>query len=142
MTKNFIEFVRSYYNSPDEFIPLHTPIFQGNEIAYVTDAILSTFVSSVGAFVDRFEEMMKSITGARYAIATVNGTAALHIALHSIGVGFEDEVITQSLSFVATANAIRYTRASPIFIDVDLDSMSLSPEALNQFLESSYFTFP
>ncbi|MCT8332182.1 LegC family aminotransferase [Leptospira sp. 85282-16] len=136
MIKSFLDLVRDHYNSADEFIPLHAPVFRGNEIHYVTETIKSTFVSSVGAYVDQFEVMMKSITGAKYAIATVNGTAALHIALHSIGVSSGDEVITQALSFVATANAIRYTGADPVFLDVDLDSMSLSPVALLAFLES------
>jgi perosamine synthetase len=136
MTKEFIEFVRNYFQVPHDFIPLHAPVFRGREIEYLTDSINSTFVSSVGAYVDRFEEMMRSITGANYAVATVNGTAALHIALHSAGIGVGDEVITQPLSFVATANAIRYTGADPVFVDVDLDSMSLSPNALLKFLES------
>ncbi|PJZ36155.1 aminotransferase DegT [Leptospira levettii] len=136
MIKSFLDLVRDHYNSPDEFIPLHAPVFRGNEIHYVTETIKSTFVSSVGAYVDQFEVMMKSITGAKYAIATVNGTAALHIALHSLGVSAGDEIITQALSFVATANAIRYTGADPVFLDVDLDSMSLSPIALLLFLES------
>lgn len=136
MIKSFLDLVRVHYNSADEFIPLHAPVFRGNEINYVTETIKSTFVSSVGAYVDQFEVMMKSITGAKYAIATVNGTAALHIALHSLGVSSGDEVITQALSFVATANAIRYTGANPVFLDVDLDSMSLSPVALLAFLES------
>ncbi|GBF41332.1 UDP-4-amino-4-deoxy-L-arabinose--oxoglutarate aminotransferase [Leptospira ellinghausenii] len=136
MIKSFLDLVRDHYNSADDFIPLHAPVFRGNEIHYVTETIKSTFVSSVGAYVDQFEVMMKSITGAKYAVATVNGTAALHIALHSLGVSSGDEVITQALSFVATANAIRYTGADPVFLDVDLDSMSLSPEALLVFLES------
>lgn len=136
MIKSFLDLVRDHYNSADEFIPLHAPVFRGNEIHYVTETIKSTFVSSVGAYVDQFEVMMKSITGAKYAIATVNGTAALHISLHSLGVSSGDEVITQALSFVATANAIRYTGADPVFLDVDLDSMSLSPVALLAFLES------
>lgn len=139
MIDDFIKLVREYYKSPEEFIPLHAPVFRGREIEYLTDTIHSTFVSSVGAYVDRFEEMIKSITGARYAISTVNGTSALHIALFSIGVGEGDEVITQPLSFVATANAIRYTGAEPVFVDVDLDTMSLSPSALSQFLELNCF---
>ncbi|TGL45832.1 LegC family aminotransferase [Leptospira perdikensis] len=137
MINDFIELVRKHYDSPSEFIPLHAPVFKGNELKYVTETIQSTFVSSVGAFVDQFEKVMVDLTGAKYAVATVNGTAALHIALHSIGVTFGDEVITQALSFVATANAIRYTGADPVFVDVDLDSMGLSPSALLNFLESS-----
>ena len=137
MIDEFINLVRNHYNSKEEFIPLHAPVFKGNEVKYVTDTIHSTFVSSVGSYVDRFEEMIKTITGSKYAIATVNGTSALHIALHAIGIGYGDEVITQALCFVATANAIRYTGADPIFLDVDLDSMSLSPVSVLQFLETN-----
>jgi perosamine synthetase len=136
MISPFVNFIRDHYQvSESDFIPLHAPIFQGNEKKYLLDTIDSTFVSSVGAYVDRFEEMMKSITGAKYAIATVNGTAGLHISLHVLGIGNRDEVITQALSFVATANAIKYTGADPVFLDVDRDSMSLSPQALGIFLE-------
>lgn len=136
MIHSFIKFIREHYQASEtDFIPLHAPIFQGNEKKYLLDTIDSTFVSSVGAYVDRFEEMMKSITGAKYAIATVNGTAGLHICLHVLGIGNLDEVITQALSFVATANAIKYTGADPVFLDVDRDSMSLSPQALGIFLE-------
>jgi perosamine synthetase len=137
MIKEFIELVRNHYESSEDFIPLHAPVFRGNEIEYVTDTIRSTFVSSVGAYVDQFEDMVKTITGAKYAIATVNGTAALHIALHAIGISYGDEVITQALSFVATANSIKYTGADPVFLDVDDDSMSLSPKALFGFLEKN-----
>lgn len=126
--------IRSLYGA-EGFIPLHAPRFDGNEKQYVLDCIDSTFVSSVGAYVDRFEAMMREITGARYAIATVNGTAALHMALILAGVADDDEVITQPLSFVATCNAIAYERAHPVFIDVDRDSLSLSPAALRDFLQ-------
>ncbi len=135
MLPEFIDLVRRYYKAGNEdFIPLHAPIFNGNEINYITDTIKSTFVSSVGPYVDRFEAMIRDTTGSKYAIATVNGTSALHVALHSLGVGIGDAVITQALSFVATANAVMYTGANPIFLDVDLDSMSLSPVALERFL--------
>lgn len=137
MFEKFITFIRDYYQIEKELIPLHAPFFNGNEKKYVIETIDSTFVSSVGAFVDKFEEMMKQITGAEFAVATVNGTSALHIALHSIGVSYNDEVITQPLSFVATTNAISYTGAKPVFLDVDKDTMSLSPEALQKFLEKN-----
>src|SRR6056297_1984726 len=111
--ENTVSFIRKQFNTPEAFIPLHEPRFIGKEQEYVADAIESTFVSSVGAYVDKFEKMMCDITGAKYAIATVNGTSALHIALLLAGVKRNDEVITQPLTFVATANAIAYTGASP-----------------------------
>ena len=126
-------FVRELYGS-EGFIPLHSPVFLGREKEYLNDCVDSTFVSSVGAYVDRFEGLMREITGARYAIATMNGTAALHLSLVLAGVGRDDEVITQPLSFVATCNAIAYQQAHPVFVDVDKDTLSLSPSALEQFL--------
>jgi len=132
--ENTVSFIRKQFNTPEAFIPLHEPRFIGKEQEYVADAIESTFVSSVGAYVDKFEKMMCDITGAKYAIATVNGTSALHIALLLAGVKRNDEVITQPLTFVATANAIAYTGASPIFVDVDRDTMGLSPSSLKNFL--------
>jgi aminotransferase in exopolysaccharide biosynthesis len=134
MFNEVIKYIKSQFKS--DFIPLHTPIFIGNEKKYLNECIDSTFVSSVGKFVDRFEVMIQEITGAKYAVATVNGTAALHIALHSIGVSKEDEVLTQPLSFVATCNAISYTGASPVFIDVDMDTMGMSAESLSTFLST------
>ncbi len=133
MYSNFVELVQRIYNTK-EFIPLHEPRFIGNEKKYINDCIDSTFVSSVGKYVDRFEQMIAEYTGAKYAIATVNGTAALHIALLLSGVNREDEVITQPLTFIATANAISYTGAKPVFIDVDKDTMGLSPTKLEEFL--------
>ena len=132
--KEITQFVRQQFNVPDAFIPLHVPRFEGNEKQYVMDAIDSTFVSSVGAYVDKFEEMMCDITGAKYAVATVNGTSALHISMILAGVKPGDEVITQPLTFVATANAISYTGAKPVFVDVDRDTMGLSPSKLKRFL--------
>ncbi|GAQ14826.1 bacillosamine/Legionaminic acid biosynthesis aminotransferase PglE [Myroides odoratimimus] len=129
-----IDFVRDIYKT-DKFIPLHEPRFRGNEKQYVLDTIDSTFVSSVGAYVDKFEVMMQDITTAKKAIAVVNGTASLHIAMQLAGVAYGDEVITQALTFVATANAIAYIGAKPIFVDVDLDTMGLSPKAVEAFLE-------
>jgi len=130
----FVEFVRDQYKTTD-FIPLHEPRFQGNEKKYVMETIDSTFVSSVGAYVDKFEEMMANISQTKQAIAVVNGTAALQVALRLAGVKQGDEVLTQALTFVATANAITYNNAAPVFLDVDLDTMGLSPKAVEAFLE-------
>jgi perosamine synthetase len=132
---NIISFIRSTFKTPEEFIPLHVPYFGGNERKYVLDTIDSTFVSSVGEYVNRFERMMADLTGAKYAIATVNGTTALHLALILAGVKPGDEVITQPLTFVATANAITHAGAIPVFVDVDLDTMGMSPAALEAFLD-------
>ncbi|NEU10289.1 LegC family aminotransferase [Flavihumibacter sp. R14] len=120
-----------------EFIPLHAPVFAGNERNYVLDAIDSTYVSSVGTYVNRFESMMVEITGAKYAIATVNGTSSLHVALLLSGLQPEDEVLSQALTFVATANAISYIGSKIVFIDVDRDTLGMSPSALRIFLETS-----
>ncbi len=136
MFEPFVQFVRQTFGAPESFIPLHEPRFTGNEKAYVVDAIDSTFVSSVGRYVDRFEEQIREYTGARYAVATVNGTASLHMALLLAGVEPGDLVLTQPLSFVATSNAIAYTGAEPCFVDIDLDTLSLSPDALTDFLKS------
>lgn len=132
--QSIIDFIQNSFNTK-EFIPLHEPRFRGNEKKYLLDTIDSTFVSSVGAYVDRFEEMMQDITGTAKAVATVNGTSALQVALRLAGVKDNEEVITQALTFVATANAIAYSGATPIFIDVDLDTMGLSPKAVSNFLE-------
>jgi perosamine synthetase len=134
-----IKFIRSKFNEPKEFIPLHAPHFGGKEKEYVLDTIESTFVSSVGAYVNRFEDMMKEITGAKYAIATVNGTTALHLSLIMAGVQRDEIVITQALTFVATANAISHLGATPVFVDVDLDTMGLSPDALERYLKEETF---
>ncbi|UKJ08227.1 LegC family aminotransferase [Solitalea lacus] len=136
MYKPVVDFIRSHYQT-DNFIALHEPVFIGNERAYVLETIDSTFVSSVGKFVDRFEEMIREYTGAKYAVATVNGTAALHMAMLVAGVNSNDLVITQSLSFIATCNAISYLNAEPVFVDVDLKTLSLSPEKLEVFLNEN-----
>lgn len=129
-----ISFVRDQYKT-DQFIPLHEPRFRGNEKKYLLDTIDSTFVSSVGAYVDKFEEMMQKITGTSKAVALVNGTSSLQVALRLAGVNSGDEVITQALTFIATANAIAYNNATPVFLDVDLDTMGLSPKAVADFLD-------
>ncbi len=115
-------------------VPLHRPIFVGNERQYLVDCIDSNFVSSVGAKVTEFEERIAAF-GVRYAVATVNGTAALHMALQLAGVGPDEEVITQALTFVATCNVTRYCGAWPVFVDLDCDTLGLSPTALRAFLE-------
>ncbi len=132
--QKIVDFIKQTFNT-DEFIPLHEPKFIGNEKKYLNDCIDSTFVSSVGKYVDRFEKEFASYVGAKYAVATVNGTAALHIALKLVDVKENDEVITQPLTFIATCNAISYCGAKPIFVDVDLDTMGLSPKSLKNFLE-------
>lgn len=132
-----IKFIRKKFNSPKGFVPLHEPRFRGNEKKYINECIDTTFVSSVGKFVTRFEEMIAEFTGAKHAIAVVNGTAALHMALLLSNVKSEDEVITQALTFIATVNAISYVGAKPIFVDVDLDTMGLSPVALEKFLSEN-----
>jgi perosamine synthetase len=133
MYDDFIDFVRKLYNTEDP-VPLHAPRFFGNEKKYIAQAIDSTFVSSVGEFVDRFERRFADYVGSRFAIATGNGTAALHIALKLAGVGPGDEVITQPLTFVATCNAIVYCGAMPVFVDVDPQTMGISAEKLEEFL--------
>jgi perosamine synthetase len=139
MSDNFqevINFIRNLYQTPD-FIALHEPKFPGNEKAYLIDCIDSTFVSSIGKYVDRFEQLVAEYTGVKYAIATVNGTAALHIALKLSGVSQGDEVITQPLSFIATCNAISYCGAKPVFVDVDLETLGMSPVSLRAFLDEN-----
>ncbi|EJL6277725.1 LegC family aminotransferase [Vibrio cholerae] len=131
-----VEFVRDQYQT-QEFIPLHAPTFTGNEKAYVMETIDSTFVSSVGKFVDEFERKMEAFTGSARAVATVNGTAALHTALYMAGVERGDLVITQALTFVATCNALYHMGAEPIFVDVSPVSLGLCPKAVNAFLEEN-----
>ena len=131
-----IDFIRSLYPNR-EIVPLHEPYFGGNEKRYVLDCIESTFVSSVGKYVDRFEEMIRDFTGAKYAIATVNGTAALHIALKLAGVQQGDLVITQPLTFVATCNAITYCGAEPVFVDIDSETLGMSPDSLESWLNQN-----
>ena len=128
------KFVREIYG--DEPIPLHRPIFCGNEKSYLADCIDSNFVSSAGELVCEFERKVASFTGARNAVAVVNGTNALQVALVLAGVRVQDEVLTQALTFVATCNAISYVGADPVFIDVDKDTLGMSPAFLRSFLES------
>jgi len=135
MYNNLISFIRRTFKESEAFIPLHEPIFFGNEKKYLIDAVDSTFVSSVGAYVDKFEDMMCEITGAKYAIALVNGTNALHLSLLLAGVEKDDEVLVQSLTFIATANAISYCNATPNFVDVDKETLGLSPSLLKEYLD-------
>ena len=135
MFENVINFIQETYQTKN-FIPLHEPKFDGNEKKYLNECIDSTFVSSVGKFVDEFEEKIADYTGAKYAVATSNGTSALHTSLLLANVDQNNEVITQPLTFVATCNAISYCGAQPIFLDVDKDTMGLSPSALKYFLEN------
>jgi len=133
MFDSLISFVRDQYRT-DGFIPLHAPVFRGRERELVLDTIESTFVSSVGTYVDRFEKDMATFTASPRAVAVMNGTAALHIALKLADVVPGDLVVTQSLTFVATCNAIAYCSAEPLFVDVDRHTLGLSPTALDAWL--------
>ena len=134
--KEIITFIRKLYGT-EEFIPLHVPFFLGNEKTYLNECIDTGFVSSVGEFVNRFEEMIKEITGAKYAVAAVNGTAAIHAALHLLETGPGDLVLTQPLTFVATANAVAYCGAEPVFIDVSEETLGMDPEKLRLWLQEN-----
>jgi aminotransferase in exopolysaccharide biosynthesis len=134
MFNEFIQFVRSWYEASG-FIPLHAPHFDKLDRKYVLDAIDSTYVSSVGEYVNRFERELAAYVGAKRAVATVNGTSALQVALRLAGVKTGDEVITQPLTFIATVNAIVYNNAHPVFVDVDLETLGLCPDALSAFLD-------
>lgn len=130
--KKITDFIHDLYGAPE--VPLHTPCFIGNEKKYLAECVDTTFVSSVGQFVDRFEEKMAQYTGAARAVTCVNGTNALHLALLLVGVVRGDEVLTQALTFIATCNAIRYIDAHPVFLDVDQSTMGLSPDAMREWL--------
>lgn len=132
--QKIIHFIRKQFNG-QENIALHQPFFGGKEKEYLLECIDSTFVSSVGPFVDRFEREITRYSGTDYAVAVVNGTAGLQVALQLVGVQQGDEVITQALSFIATSNAIHFAGANPVYIDVDYDTMGMSPKNLNIFLE-------
>ncbi len=131
-----VAFIRQWYGA-DEFLPLHAPVFNGHEKDYLNECIDSTFVSSVGKFVDEAEKKFAEAVGAKYAVAVVNGTSALHLALRIAGAEPGDEVITQPLTFVATCNAIRYQQAQPVFVDVSKTTLGLSAEALEAFLNEN-----
>jgi aminotransferase in exopolysaccharide biosynthesis len=137
MFEEIISFIRVLFGSKDGFIPLHVPTFSGNEKKYLEKCIDTSFVSSVGEYVDTFERQMAAYTGSKRAIVCVNGTSALHLALKIAGVNSGDEVITQPLTFIATVNAINYTGADPVFMDVDKDTLGLSPEKLDIWLKKN-----
>ena len=126
--------LKNVLGTAKDLIPLHEPEFIGNESALVQDCLNSTFVSSVGKYVDQFEAMLADYTGAKHAVAVVNGTAALHIALKLAGVQPEDEVLMPALSFVAAANAVAHCGAVPHFVDSSLDTMGMDPIALSEYL--------
>lgn len=134
--QNVVSHIQGQFSGKD-FIPLHAPIFAGNEKKYLLDTIDSTFVSSVGAYVNKFEEMMCEVTGAKYSIAIVNGTNALHMGLILADVNGNDEVLSQSLTFIATCNAISYIGAKPVFIDVDRDTLGMSPDSMSAYLDQN-----
>ena len=136
MYHDVVSFIHELYGT-EGMVPLHVPTFRGNEKKYLNECIDTTFVSSVGKFVDRFEEMMVEYTGTQKAVVCVNGTNALHMAMLLVGVESEDEVITQALTFIATCNAISYIGAHPVFIDVDKDTMGLSPDLMEAWLKEN-----
>ena len=132
MYQKIIDYIKDLYGQ--DFVPLSVPQFIGNEKKYLNECIDTTFVSSVGKFVDRFEDDMAVYTGAKRAVVCVSGTNALHMALMLAGVERDDEVLTQALTFIATCNAISYIGARPVFIDVDKQTMGLSPDAVKAWL--------
>jgi aminotransferase in exopolysaccharide biosynthesis len=136
MIQETISFIKDLYNHHVP-VPLHAPVFFGNEKKYVNDCIDTTYVSSVGKYVDLFEEMIVDYTGSAKAVACVNGTNALYLALKLSKVEQNDEIITQPLTFIATVNAIVYCNANPVFIDVDKDTMSLSPGKMSEWLSEN-----
>ena len=133
MYENTIRFIKELYGN-QEFTPLAVPVFVGNEKKYLNECIDTTFVSSVGKFVDRFENDMAAYTGAKRAVVCVSGTNALHMSLLLVGVKQDDEVLTQALTFIATCNALSYIGAHPVFLDVDRSTMGLSPDAMKEWL--------
>ena len=136
MYQNVIGFIKELYGN-QEFTPLAVPKFIGNEKKYLNECIDTTFVSSVGKFVDRFENDMAAYTGAKRAVVCVSGTNALHMSLMLVGVKRDDEVLTQALTFIATCNALSYIGAHPVFIDVDRSTMGLSPDAMKEWLQKN-----
>ncbi len=135
MYNNITTFIHNLFGT-DEFVPLHAPLFIGNEKKYLAECIDTTFVSSVGKFVDRFEELVACYTGSKRAVVCVSGTNALHMGMLLVGVERDDEVLTQALTFIATCNAISYIGAHPVFLDVDRDTLGLSPLAVKRWLST------
>ncbi|MCX5831429.1 MAG: LegC family aminotransferase [Deltaproteobacteria bacterium] len=136
MFEKIVSFIKSLYPTENP-VPLHAPRFLGNEKKYLIDCIDTTYVSYVGQYVIRFEDEVRQLTGAKYVIAVSTGTAALHVALLLAEVAPGDEVITQPLTFIATANAISYCSAQPVFVDVERVTLGLDPEKLNDFLTNN-----
>lgn len=136
MFSQITDFIHNLYGTMDT-VPLHAPKFMGNEKKYLDECIDTTFVSSVGKFVDRFENEIAAYTGAARAVVCVSGTNALHMAMMLVGVERDDEVLTQALTFIATCNAISYIGAHPVFVDVDLDTLGMSPVAVRSWLEKN-----
>ena len=134
--RKIIDFIKSVYGN-QEFTPLAVPVFVGNEKKYLNECIDTTFVSSVGKFVDRFENEMAAYTGAKRSVVCVSGTNALHMSLMLVGVKRDDEVLTQALTFIATCNALSYIGAHPVFLDVDRSTMGLSPDAMKEWLQKN-----
>lgn len=119
----------------DVFVPLHSPIFEGNEEKYLVDCVRSNFVSSVGEYVNKFEKALQEYTGMKHAVVCVNGTAALHISLLLLGVKAGDEVLMPAMTFIATANAVSYIGAIPHFIDVEEKSLGVDADKLREYLD-------
>ena len=136
MFSQITDFIHNLYGTMDT-VPLHAPKFMGNEKKYLDECIDTTFVSSVGKFVDRFENEIAAYTGAVRAVVCVSGTNALHMAMMLVGVERDDEVLTQALTFIATCNAVSYIGAHPVFVDVDLDTLGMSPVAVRSWLEKN-----
>lgn len=134
--KTITDFIHDLYGGQD-FVPLAVPVFVGNEKEYLNECIDTTFVSSVGKFVDRFENDMAVYTGAKRAVVCVSGTNALHMSLMLVGVKRDDEVLTQALTFIATCNALSYIGAHPVFLDVDRSTMGLSPDTMKEWLQKN-----
>jgi len=133
LSQQIIDYIKSIYQCQNPVL-LHCPEFLGNEKKYLAECIDTKYVSYIGRFVSAMEDKIKEITGAKYAVALVNGTVALHMLLLAIGIKTEDEVITQSLSFTATAAAIAHAKGVPIFVDVEQNTLGMSPESLKGFL--------
>lgn len=137
LQEDFLQGLKAVLGQPKVAMPLHAPEFSGREWEFVKDCLDSTFVSSVGRYVDQFEKELAEFTGARHAVAVVNGTAALHISMVLAGVKPNEEVIVPSLSFVATANAVSHCGAIPHFVDSEMTTMGMDPRALADHLQTA-----
>lgn len=139
MFEAFVHWVRKYYQRPEGIIHLHESLITENDYNYIKDCLNSRIVSSVGSYVDQLEQRICKFTNASYAVATINGTSALHISLLLAGVQPGELVITTPFTYVATGNAILYTGADPLFLDIDRQTLGLSPKKLNDFLDKGTF---